>query len=60
MFHIDDLMMSHESSTIVTKRIKLLDVVHGAKDPLKVTKGQTHECLGITIDFSSKRDIAMS
>ena len=49
MFHIDDLMPSHELGTVVTKHVKLLDEVHGAKDHLTVTRGRTHECLGITI-----------
>ena len=54
MFHIDDLIMSNESVTIVTKHVKLLDASCGEKDPLTETRGKTHDCLGTTIDFSLK------
>ena len=58
MFHTDDLMTPHESSTIFAKHIKLLDEARGATDPLIVTRCKTYECLGKTIDFSVKRGVA--
>ena len=60
MFHIDDLMMSHESSTIVTKHVKLLDATHEVNNPLTVARGKPHEFLGMTIDFSLKRSVAVT
>ena len=51
--------MSHEISTIVAKHINLLDEACVANDPLTVTRGKTHENLGMTIDFSLKRGVAM-
>lgn len=40
--------------------MKLLDGMHNSQDPLTVTRGKVHECLGIAIDFSMKRDAAFS
>ena len=58
MFYIDDLMTSYESSTIVTKNIKLLDASCGAKHPFTGTRGKPHGCLGMKICFSLKRGVA--
>ena len=54
MFHMDNLIMSHESSIIVAKHIDLLGVEFRAKDPLTEIRCKTHECLGMIIDFSLK------
>ena len=51
-------MTSHESSTIVTEHIKLLDEVCRAKDSLTVTRGKPHEHLKMTIKFSLERGVA--
>ena len=52
--------MSHENSAIVANHVKLLDAVHGAKDPSLATRDKTHECLGMLITFSLKRGVAMT
>ena len=53
LFHIDHVLMSHESTCVVTDHIKLLD-----NDPLTVTRGNMHEYLGIILDFRQKGSVA--
>ena len=60
VFHIDDLLMSHESPEVITKMISKLDKEYGTKDDLTVTRGPIHEYLGMTIDFSVKGECAFS
>ena len=57
MFRMDNLMKLHGSSTMVIKKIKLLDEACGAKDPLTVTRDKNHEHLGMRIVFSLKRGV---
>ena len=59
MFHIDDLMKSHELGTVEKKCIKFLDEACGSKDHLTVKRDRTHECLGMKIDFSVKRGVTI-
>ena len=54
IFHIDDLMMAHLHSSVVTEHVKLLDEVYGSQDPLTVSRGKIHVRLGMTIYFSLK------
>ena len=58
MLHMDNLLFDHVSSCIVTEHIKCLDGVHDTKDPLTVTRGKTHEHLGMTMDFSLSLGVA--
>ena len=60
VFHIDDLLMSHRSATVVTDMIKKLDREYGTKDDLTVTRGRVHEYLGMTIDFTVPGECAFS
>jgi len=45
---------------IVTEYIEMLDSIYGSMDLLSVIWEKLHEYLGIIIDFSLKRGIAMS
>ena len=60
VFHIDDLMISHKSASVVSQLIKKLNAEYGSRDPLTVTRGKLHEYLGMTIDFSIKGECAFS
>ena len=60
VFHIDDLLMCHESPHVVSMIIKKLDDKYGSKDSLTVTRGPVHEYLGMTIDFRVKGECAYS
>ena len=54
LFHINDLKLAHKLPMIVTKHIKLLDIVNSDNDPLTITRGKIHEYIRVTIDFSLK------
>jgi len=53
-WHVDDLKISHESPDVVTSIIDKLNKEFGKLAPLTVTRGKTHEYLGMTIDYSLK------
>ena len=53
MFHIDDLLITHESDKVVTEFIEKLKGIYGQRDPLNVTRGKFHEYLGMSLDFES-------
>ena len=55
IFHIDDILLSHFSASVVTEHIKLLDGAYGTIDPLTMTRGKQHEYLGMTLDFESTK-----
>ena len=44
--------MAHNHSSVVTNCFKFLDGAHGNQDPLAVTRGEIHEFISMTIDFS--------
>ena len=60
LFRIDDVMITHEMSSIVSDQIKLLDEVHGKNGPLTVTHGKIHAHFGMTIDFRNTGSVAFS
>ena len=51
LFYIDNLLISHIYSQMVTNYIKRLDEIHGSNNPLSVTCRKLHEYLGMTLDF---------
>ena len=51
MFHIDNILLTHINSSVVTTYIKKLDEVYGLIDLLSVTRGKYYEYLGITLNF---------
>ena len=52
MFNIDNVLLGHAKSSVVTECVKKLDGFCVLIDPLTVTRGKDHEYLGITIDVS--------
>ena len=54
VFHVDNLLMTHGCLQAITDFVKKLDEVCGKNDPLAVTRGKLHECLGMTIDFRTE------
>jgi Reverse transcriptase (RNA-dependent DNA polymerase) len=53
LWHVDDLKISHEDETVVSKIIEILDERYGKISPLVVTRGKVHDYLGMTLDFST-------
>ena len=54
LFHIDDLMLSHGRSQVVTSCVKSLDAACSKNDTLTIAGGKFHEHLGVTLYFRSK------
>ena len=54
IFHTDDLLMAHSQRKIVAEHIKLLEEVRGIQDFFTVVRGNIHEHLWMTIDFSQE------
>ena len=54
IWHIDDLMISHNNSSVVNKVISLLPNEYGKVDEMTVKPGKIHEYLGMTLDFSEE------
>jgi len=53
LFHVDDLKISYESSTVVTEVIDILKKRYDKfKKSMSVTRGKVHEYLGMVLDFT--------
>ena len=51
IWHVDDLKISHSDPTVVADIIAILEKKYGK---MSVSRGTTHEYLGMTLDFSKK------
>lgn len=52
LWHVDDLKISHVNSKVVDDIIAHLNEKYGKEAPLTVTRGKTHDYLGMTINFT--------
>lgn len=53
LFHVDDLKISHDSGTVVTNVIAILKKRYDKfKKAMSITRGKTHEYLGMVLDFT--------
>ena len=54
-WHVDDLLMGHEDSTVVTKFLEWLVTRYDTDDKkLNVIRGHKHDYLRMNLDFSKK------
>jgi hypothetical protein len=53
LWHVDDLKMSHGSQDVLEDIIDKLNARYGQVTPLTVTRGDVHDYLGMTIDYST-------
>ena len=53
LWHVDDLKISHADSGVTEGVLDRLNIRYGKETPLTVTRGDIHEYLGMTIDFST-------
>jgi hypothetical protein len=53
-FHVDDLKSSHVEKEVNDQFEKWLNKKYGAHGKVKVTRGETHDYLGMTFDYSKK------
>ena len=51
LWHVDDLKISHVDPEVVTNVIKQLENEFAKNAPLTITRGKTHDYLGMTLDY---------
>lgn len=55
VWHVDDLIVSHKQSTVVTKFLTWIQALYETPDKKMVaTRGPKHDYLGMTLEFSKK------
>jgi len=59
LWHVDDLKISHVDGTVVEGVYDSLNQRYGKETPLTVTRGDLHEYLGMTLDFSEPGKVAI-
>jgi hypothetical protein len=60
LWHVDDLKISHEDPDVVTSLIGHLEQTFGQEAPLTITRGNVHDYLGMTIDYSVPGKVKIS
>jgi len=60
IWHVDDLIISHEEKKVVDEIIKRLNDKFGKEGPLSSTSGKILEYLEMTLDYSSKNKVKIS
>ena len=60
LWHVDDLKISHVDSNEVTKIIELLSASFGTEAPLTISRGLTHDYLGMKLDYSDRGKVTIS
>lgn len=53
-FHVDDLMCSHMDPKVNDELEEWLNEMYGKHGPVTTTRGDVHDYLGMTFDFSTK------
>jgi hypothetical protein len=53
LWHVDDLELSHVDGNVNEGVLERLNIRYGKETPLTVTRGDIHEYLGMTIDYST-------
>lgn len=64
-FHVDDCKISHESPEVVDKTIEWLrseyeSIFEDGSGAMKVSRGKIHKYLGMSLDFTHKRECHVS
>ena len=54
VWHVDDLKVSHTDVKEVNKFIQQMEETFGTDAPLSVSRGKTHDYLGMSLDFHTK------
>ena len=54
LWHVDDLKISHVDSKVNTEVIRMIDEEFGKEAPITITRGQVHDYLGMTLDYTEK------
>jgi hypothetical protein len=59
LWHVDDLKLSHLNQQVLEDLIETLDERYGKITPLTVTRGDIHEYLGLTLDYSVPGEVTV-
>jgi hypothetical protein len=54
IWHVDDLKLSHVRQSVLEDIAKKLNAKYGQKIPLTIHRGEIHDNLGMTIDYSEE------
>ena len=54
LWHVDDLKISHVDENVLEDIVSKLNAKYGRESPLSVQRGQIHEYLGMTLDYTTK------
>ena len=57
VWHVDDLKVSHMDANEVGKFIQQMEETFGKDTLLSVSRGRTHDYLGMTLDFCNKGEV---
>ena len=60
VWHVDDLKVSHMDAKEVGKFIHQMEEAFGKETPLSVSRGKTHEYLGMSLDFGDKGEVRIN
>jgi hypothetical protein len=60
VWHVDDLKLSHVSSSVLEDIVGRIEGRYGKEAPLSVTRGKVHDYLGMTLDFSVDGKVTFS
>jgi hypothetical protein len=60
LWHVDDLKISHEESSVVTSVLDMLSSKFGKDAPMTITRGMTHGYLGMKIHYSGNGKVEIT
>ncbi len=52
LWHVDDIKISHVDPAVTEHVLDIMNAEYGKETPLVVTRGDVHDYLGMTLDFS--------
>ncbi len=56
LFYVDDIQLSHVNEEVSLNTVKDLAARYGKVKDLTVTRGDVHDFLGVTFDFSENKN----
>jgi hypothetical protein len=59
LWHVDDLKILHDKQEVLEDLINTLNERYGKLEPLTVTRGNIHDYLGMTLDYSTPGQVSI-
>jgi hypothetical protein len=60
LWHVDDLKMSHKEPEVVSSILTMLEKEFGEEAPMTITRGTTHDYLGMRIQYEADRKVTFT